>query len=172
MSKIIFSTTIEPPWTNIEPIRLGTIPTGLGTADRFLTVTTDEGQRLRIDLYASGENRTFEEAHLWGDNLVIGYGHRLHFIQPTSRKVISIDLGGYFGHLYPTDECMLVASEDRLIRIEPDGKVGWLSEHLGIDGVVVNRVADGLIEGEGEGEWDPPGGWRPFRIRLDSGEKA
>jgi hypothetical protein len=38
---------------------------------------------------------------------------------------------------------------------------------MGVDGVIARNVAGGVIEGEGE--WDPPGGWEPFRILLSSG---
>ena len=51
-----------------------------------------------------------------------------------------------------------------------NGSIVWQSTELGVDGVVVSGVADGVIEGEGE--WDPPGGWRRFRILLSSGTLA
>ena len=80
----------------------------------------------------------------------------------------SFNLGTYFGHLYPSEEFLLVASAERLFRIDPDGAVKWRSGELGIDGVIVDRVSDQGIEGSGE--WDPPGGWRPFRISVESGK--
>jgi len=43
----------------------------------------------------------------------------------------------------------------------------WRSDCLGIDGVMVDQVADGIIRGKGE--WDPPGGWRPFQVRFATG---
>ena len=57
-----------------------------------------------------------------------------------------------------------MASVEHLFRVELDGSLGWRSDPLGIDGVVVNQIADGVIRGEGE--WDPSGGWRPFQARL------
>jgi len=41
---------------------------------------------------------------------------------------------------------------------------------LGIDGIIVASTSDGVISGEGE--WDPPGGWRPFRLSLATGVPA
>jgi hypothetical protein len=46
----------------------------------------------------------------------------------------------------------------------------WESERLGIDGVVVHAVEGDVIEGDGE--WDPPGGWQPFELSLASGERV
>jgi hypothetical protein len=56
----------------------------------------------------------------------------------------------------------------RLISINERGEQSWASEPLGIDGVVVDEVQDGVIIGQGE--WDPPSAWRPFRLSLESGE--
>lgn len=45
---------------------------------------------------------------------------------------------------------------------------GLNNDDLGLEGVIVNSVEDGIVRGEGE--WDPPGGWRPFSLRLDTGQ--
>jgi hypothetical protein len=82
--------------------------------------------------------------------------------------VSSLDLGSYFGRLYAGDSYLLAASAERLFRIGLDGTLLWASDPLGLDGVVVSCVAGGVVKGEGE--WDPPGGWRPFRVCLDAGE--
>ena len=60
-----------------------------------------------------------------------------------------LDLGGYFGHFYAGDNYLLAASAERLFRISADGTVAWASRPLGIDGVIVNIVADGIIDAEG-----------------------
>lgn len=44
----------------------------------------------------------------------------------------------------------------------------WRSDALGIDGVIVDRISADEIEGQGE--WDPPGGWKPFRVSAHSGK--
>jgi hypothetical protein len=38
MDRVTFLTVIDPPWTRMEPIRLGRVPAGLGTPDRFVAV--------------------------------------------------------------------------------------------------------------------------------------
>ncbi len=46
----------------------------------------------------------------------------------------------------------------------------WISGGLGIDGVIITAMKQHMIQGEGE--WDPPGGWKPFALFLDSGHKV
>jgi hypothetical protein len=89
-------------------------------------------------------------------------------IQIKQLSVITYALDNYFGHLYAHNDYLLVASGERLLRIQCDGSLAWKSPLLGIDGVIVGNVEDGIIYGSGE--WDPPGGWQPFQIRLDSGQ--
>ena len=52
--------------------------------------------------------------------------------------------------------------------IEPDGRVLWESDIVGIDGVVLDSAEPPIIKGAGE--WDPPGDWRPFALSADSGQ--
>ncbi|HEX4382949.1 MAG TPA: hypothetical protein VH083_08370, partial [Myxococcales bacterium] len=84
-----------------------------------------------------------------------------------SRKVSTTLLQWYFGHLYPLEDKLLVASASRLHCFDQQGIAVWQSADLGLDGVIVDSVDDGVIHGQGE--WDPPGGWRPFRVALATG---
>jgi hypothetical protein len=163
--------TIQPPWTEMEPIRLGSVRRSLGTADRFLTVEDEQGARLRIDLHGSGDEcYAFEELQIWSGLIVLGWGEHLYLVEPENGKTAVIEMGSYFGHLYPGDGYLLVATAERLVRVQPDGTILWTSDHLGIDGVIIDRVSDGIVHGSGE--WDPPGGWRPFRLSLDTGQSV
>jgi hypothetical protein len=153
------------PWARMEPIRLGA---GHGPADRFVIVESDAGPVLRLDLYRSaGECFAFEEVCVWAGRVVVGWGHRLYLVEPHCRAVSALDLGSYFGHLYPGEAYLLAASAERLFRVAPDGSVSWRSAPVGLDGVLVDRVAGGVVWGRGE--WDPPGGWKAFRVGLESG---
>jgi hypothetical protein len=109
----------------------------------------------------------FAECIAWKHWIVVGIGHHVHLVPLTGDDPSTLDLDDYFGHLYPLDHSLLVASGQKLFCVTTDGIVKWTSPELGIDGVVVIQVRDGIIDGEGE--WDPPGGWKPFRLRLDTG---
>lgn len=162
--------TLGAEWLALAPIRLGRVPPGIGTPACYVTVESEGGDPiLRCDLYTSGDPEcfAFQDARIWKSWVVIGFGHAIHLVGLEGQPSSSVALGCYFGHFYPGDECLLVASCDHLHRFDPDGSKKWRSAQLGLDGVVVHRVAGGAIEGDGE--WDPPGGWRPFRVSLASG---
>lgn len=165
-----FQQVIEPPWTELNPIRVGKIPPGLGTPDVFVLVDTPDQTRLRIDVYAdsSEESFAFQEAALWHTWVIIGFGHKLYLVPLDPSPLITINLDSYFGHLYLTDDLLLVATAQQLHCFNRDGTRKWSSPELGIDGVTVHHIGTDLIYGEGE--WDPPGGWKPFQIRITSGE--
>lgn len=124
---------------------------------------------MRIEISTDGaECLAFEEVLVWRGMAIIGYGDHLHAVGVNDCSVVTLELGSYFGHLYPADSYLLVASGVRLFRLEVDRTVLWESDMLGIDGVVVHETSPTLIQGAGE--WDPPGGWRPFTISAIDGK--
>ena len=168
---ITWRETIDSPWIGMHPSRIGEVPAGLGTPDTYILLAQGEEPVLRVDAYPSSEECfAFNDAIIWHSFLVVGWGDSIYLIKIDTGAVTKQELGMYFGHLYADAEYLLVASGDRLWRIDRDGSLKWKTDVLGTDGVVVNDVTEGIISGDGE--WDPPGGWQPFRIRLDSGQKA
>ena len=160
---------IESPWTEIEPIRLGNVPPGLGTPDLYLTVSNDDVPFLRIDLYCdSDEIYNFNDVVVWKQFITIGFGYKVYLVPLEDRQFITIDLGSYFGYLYPYGDVLLIASGQRLFCVNPLGEMNWTSEPVGIDGVVIDKIDGQIIYGSGE--WDPEGGWKPFTIELDTGQ--
>jgi hypothetical protein len=166
---VSFRNVIGSPWTEVEPVRVGPVPSGKGTPDVFVIAEENDKPVLRVDVYVEhgSEHSPFAECIAWKQWIAIGIGHHLYLVPLAGDNPSTLDLNDYFGDLYPLDHCLLVASGQRLFCVTTDGVVKWSSSELGIDGVVVSRVRDGIIDGEGE--WDPPGGWKPFRIALDSG---
>jgi hypothetical protein len=159
---------IGPPWTTMSPLRLGKLPSGLGTADLFVTITDDDRPVLRVDLYAGESCAPFKDAIAWGQRVFVGYGDVLYVLDPQKPSSSLILLGSYFGAFYAAEDYLLVASGGGLLRVSSRGEVMWRATELGVDGVLVKVIDDSLVKGEGE--WEPPGGWRPFILRLDSGE--
>jgi hypothetical protein len=160
---------LDSPWTTMPPLRLGKIPSGLGTADLFVTISDDDSALLRVDLYGDASCEIFcpPDALVWSDRVLVGFGYRVYVIDPKEQSASEIYLGREFLHFHGNQDYLLVASADSLLRLARDGTILWRTSNLGIDGVVVNSVENGLIQGEGE--WDPPGGWKPFTVRLDLG---
>lgn len=167
MYHISFQNTLEAPWRTLPPIRAGQIPPGLPEPTRWVTVAENGTPLARIDVYEEYLG-AFEELIVWNPWVVIGLGGSAHLVDPITRQTHSVACDSYFGHLYPLEKHLLIASDSALQCLDEQGELVWRREHLGIDGVLVHEVTDGVINGEGE--WDPPGGWRPFRLSLSTGE--
>jgi hypothetical protein len=171
MTLVRLQHVLESPWTAMAPICVGGEPLSGRVPDRYVTIEDQGTPQVRIDIFASKDREeafAFEDAIVWGEWVVIGFGEQVFLVRPRDRRTRTLDLGSYFGHLYPLDSCLLVASCERLFALQTDGERAWATEILGVDGVVVDRVVETTIEGQGE--WDPPGGWQQFRVDIRSGE--
>jgi hypothetical protein len=91
----------------------------------------------------------------------------VRFSRPEEHQRKSYRADSYIGYLYPHEEFLLVATNMRLMRFDKKAQLVWQSREIGIDGVLISKIINGVIYGEGE--WDPPGGWRPFKVHLESG---
>jgi hypothetical protein len=169
--KAKFQSAIHQQWLELEPIRLGEVPKTLCTADRFVVVEDHDEPRMRIDIYSASEQcYAFEDVIIWARFVVIGFGEYIHFVYLENGSAKTVYLESYFGHLYATEKYLLVASAEKLFCFDADANVQWISNDLGIDGVIISHFEEGFIYGEGE--WDPPGGWQPFRVKVDSGKSV
>ena len=159
--------SIDAPWTGMEPIKIGGTSASGRTPDAFVVIEREGKAFARIDLFSNGSG-AFTALVPWGR--YVGHADVVHLIDPATRVVQSIACDGYFGHVYPLPERLLVASATSLICLDHAGGIVWRSDSLGIDGVVVECVDNVCVVGKGE--WNPPGDWRPFRISLANGQPA
>ena len=168
----VISESIGAESLRLDPVRVGRIPAGVGTPDRYVTVIDERDVPiLRVDVYARAPSGfAFEDALIWRGNLIVGFGNEVHAVALADRSKLSVELGTYFGHIYPAADYLLIASGERLFRMAPDRSIVWQSDVLGIDGVVVHDLGPDLIHGEGE--WDPPGGWAPFTLSAHDGRMS
>ena len=162
------SATIERGWEDEPALRVGDAAAfGRRTPDMHVFVDSTAG-RCRIDVYAPQPDCfAFQEGTIWRDVVFVGFGSYVYAASLLDRTVVSYPLGSYFGYLYPTAAYLLIASGTRVLRIEPDRSVLWTTEALGVDGVIVHDAEPPVIRGAGE--WDPPGGWRPFFVDSETG---
>jgi hypothetical protein len=94
----------------------------------------------------------FQDALVWCERVFVGFGHSVYVIDPKTESASKIYLGpfwGYFEHFYASQDYLLVASGESLLRLAPSGTILWRTPSLGLDGVVVNSVENGLIPGGG-----------------------
>lgn len=156
---------VEAPWLEAPIVRVGDVPSHLPTPDVYVTVPDDDQPLLRVDVYAKVPF-SFREVIVWEGWIVIGFGYDLHLVRPEGGSTKSVSLGFYFQHLYPTGDRLLVASGENVFCLSSDGGIAWVKD-VGLDGVIIDRVEDDVVCGQGE--WDPPGGWKPFQVSLTTG---
>lgn len=140
-----------------------------------VAVTVDSAPLARVDILASAGNPCFRDIRCIDSMIYIGYGRHIFVVDVHLGYVRRFSLDGYFGHLY--DSCdldhldpqisVLAASASQVLAFDRTGGLIWKQHDLGIDGVVLRRATPGRIDGEGE--WDPPGGWQPFSLSSDTG---
>lgn len=129
---------------------------------------------LAVELYPKWEDEYLfkREVIEWRGWIVIGFGHTVALVDPVARTAATHSTEfctlSYFDDLHPYDDFLLVATGCGLMRFEPDGRLAWRTGGLGIDGVTVGVCDGGRITGDGE--WDPPGGWRPYEVELETGK--
>jgi hypothetical protein len=156
-------------WEDIKSVRVGCIPNGLGTPDAYVLIENDGAPLIRVDVHGYEKSYAFEDVIVWREFAIIGFGYQVHLVDYQTQEIITFELDSYFRHFYFCDEWLIVASGYRLLLIGPTADVVWKTEYLGLDGVIIDTIEDNLIRGRGS--WDPPGGWRMFQVRLDTGEK-
>jgi hypothetical protein len=135
-------------------------------------VRDQHAPRFAIDVYPTDDEYAFTcDAIVWHDTVAVGFGHTLSFVDCVTRSVSSFSTQfcslAYFSAFCRVGTDLLVATGCGLMRFAPPSRPVWQVGDLGLDGVVVSEVRDGLIVGEGE--WDPPGGWRPFKVDFETG---
>lgn len=158
-------TTRNAAWADIAFLDVGTSEAVAEPV--YVHVSVHGKPWLRIDVYEPGALAGFQEVIVWNSLIAIGLGSRVHVVDPGDKTVTTVPSDGYFGHFHTAGDTLLMASAERLLCLRPDRSLAWTSEVLGIDGVVVHSADAEAIEGVGE--WDPPGGWRPFRISTATG---
>jgi hypothetical protein len=161
-----FRSTIADSWIGMEAVKIGSISSR--TPDTYVTVMDENRPVLRVDVYGnSDETFCFSESTVWKGWVIIGFGHRLYFVSLSDQKTLTFYLESYFRELYITRDLLFVASASQVFCINPEGTLLWSSNILGIDGVVITKI--GIESIIGKGEWDPPGGWQPFKINIKNG---
>ncbi|MGC4005945.1 MAG: alpha/beta hydrolase [Pirellulales bacterium] len=168
MLRAEFRQRVDEPWLSCNPIRVGCVPRGQGNPDIYVLVARDDLAFARIDVWSRYGAGPYSQIAIWDNFIVIGWGEEVHLVDPETRAKTSYACDSYFGSITTSGESLLITDATKLFRLAVSGDLCWESDALGIDGVIVNDIRAGLIYGEGE--WDPPGGWRPFTISLATGQ--
>jgi hypothetical protein len=167
--EIVETSSIDERWRSQVTVRLGHPTAGSSSADQYFLVSCDGRPALRIDYCRPPEESSPFQAHgSWRDWVVLGLGHRLYLVHVESRLVRDRLLGSYFGAMWLEEEFLLATSAERVFKLDPEGDVVWSSPPVGVDGVIVTSVTNGIVHGEGE--WDPPRGLETISVVAGHGE--
>ena len=157
------------PWNAIDNISIGNIRRTKSTPDIYYLIKYKKQPFFVVNVYYD-YNSVFRGAELLGNYLFVGFCESLFIINLVEKNTQNINMKGYFGELYKYENLILVSSALDLLCFNKDAELLWVSNDLGIDGVIVHNIDGGIIYGSGE--FDPPGGWIDFKIKLSSGEKC
>ena len=167
-----FRVTLAAPWPEVPSLALWAVPPGRGTPDLYALVSRASAPEFRLDLYADRAAQLYvcHQALFVGDLLAIGFGHAVHLVPwpPGGAPPRALRLNSYFVSLHRAADAVYVASGEDVTRLSLGGEVVWTSPQLAVDGVRVELISDQTLSGEAE--HDPPGDWRPFRIRVTDGQ--
>lgn len=159
---------IDGAWTALPAIRLGH---PRGEPEAYVLVTRNGRPAMRLDLSTpSGEHGAFREAARWRGWIVVGQGEGVWFVPVDGGEPLHHRLTMYFSSFHAGPDYLLAASGENVTRFGPSGEVVWRSPPLAVDGVNLFEVDADRDRIEGDAEHDPPGGWRPFAIRLSDGQ--
>ncbi len=161
---------LDDRWNTVLPIRIGRIPSHLPEPDFYVLVDdADVKPVIRLDVYIRNDEADYGcTAIIWRQWTAIGFGSRTILISLRDQLQQEITVSNdYFSAFVPESQFLIVCFGTGLVRIEPDGVALWKNDQLGIDGVIVSQIEGDVILGNGE--WDPPGGWRPFKVSLKTG---
>jgi hypothetical protein len=61
-----FHSFADPPWERFNPLRVGCIPTGLGTPNAYVLIENDGRPFIRVDVYGDEDCYAFEEIIVYG----------------------------------------------------------------------------------------------------------
>ena len=157
--------TLPPAWPPLAATRIGG---GHGSVDLFVLARQGEAGR-RFDLrYRAEDYRHRPQATFWRGWFCFGFCGRAILLREEDGATVEIDLGCYFDEFVAGDDYLLITSGQGIVRLAPDGAIVWRNDELGLDGVLIFDIEGDVIDGQGE--WDPPGGWREFLVSLETGD--
>lgn len=169
---MIYFAEIKPePASNIEIINLFSYNSGSESRCEYLRIKESKSFEVILNLRLATEyGSAFKQAMILDDLLLVGYGERFALYDYKKHELkAELVFSGYFGSFIVDSNEIFVATDSDLFNLSKEGKVNWISENLGIDGVLIGRISDRIIEGTGE--FDPPGGWIPFVVDRTTGIK-
>lgn len=159
-------------WSGIPATRIGRVPARIPTPDYFALVRKGGKPFRKFDIYLSDDEIDCAVGTLWWSGwFVIAFGSQVALVPDAEEDIRGFSLGeapfSYFIDFRHSSQWLLVIFGTGLARIDSNGALRWKNNGLGLDGIEVEAISETVIRGRGE--WDPPGGWKPFEVALEDG---
>lgn len=160
-----------PEWQQVEAITVHSVSEELRSQ---VGIEFAGKAILRIDLHDYSCTESFSAVFCNTHRVFIGYNDYLLIISPHQKTFTQIKLTGYFSAIYSDDEDhelgqdLLIASADRLVRVNAFGEIIWISAHIAEDGIIVNHTKNHVIDVLCE--IDPPYDWQELQLDLQTGQ--
>ncbi|GAL44403.1 hypothetical protein [Citrobacter werkmanii] len=152
-----------------------------GEKDRRLLISKGGEPIVILQLYIRADedgwliSSTFCDFLLNESQVAILCGDHFHVVEVTSHSFRSHQLGDYVGHIYSVPDInsdrlhnrVLVTTYSHVFLMDIAAGILWKSRQCAIDGVIITSIENETVQGLGE--WDPPGGWEPFKLDLKTG---
>ena len=166
---------LKGDWLRVDNIALGATSLKFRTADLYVFVKKDNISYLRIDIYIDSKIEICftEKAIIWNNWVVIGCGSHVYFVSLGNRLVRTYFLENYFAYFYPqllgfSSDNLLITSAEKLYLFDNKGNLQWSVGDLGLDGVIIENIKDGMVFGKGL--IAPLDSWKAFHICLHTGK--
>ena len=152
-----------------------------GEKDRRLLINKDGELILILQLYIRADedgwliSSAFCDFLLNESQVAIICGDHFHVFEMATYSFRSHPLGDYVGHIYSVPDIhsdrlhnrVLVTTYCHIFLMDIAAGILWKSRQCAIDGVIITSIENETVLGLGE--WDPPGGWEPFKLDLKTG---
>lgn len=162
-------------WSKTPATQIGTVPSRIPTPRYYVLVRKEGRPFRRFEIHLADEELDLSVGSLWWNGwFVIAFGSRVVLVPEAEAETRELSLGeadadalGYFIDFRHSPHWLLVIFGRGLARIDRNGALRWKNNGLGLDGIEVEAISETVIQGRGE--WDPPDGWKPFEVSLESG---
>lgn len=152
-----------------------------GEKDRRLLISKDVEPILILQLYVRADedgwliSSAFHDFLLNESLVTIICGDHFHVFEMATHSFRSHPLGDCVGHIYSVPDIhsdrlhnrVLVTTYGHVFLMDIVVGILWKSRQCAIDGVIITSIENDIVLGLGE--WDPPGGWEPFKLDLKTG---
>ncbi len=131
-------------------------------------IVNDVNRPIAFEIRYEYKSGPFKTAIRYGKFLAVGHEAWFYLFDLEKKEhALTINLNTYFSSVREHEDHLYVLSADGVYCVSREGVLIWRNTSLGIDGVIVDTFDEEYISGKAE--WDPPDGWRNFKVKKLTG---